>query len=379
MVIMCIQYIPLEGTTISMFKVAIMATMPLVLLLHFRISKATGIIFIYYMYILYTSYILHYNTFRSSTILYLLLFLITYATFYNLIWIDEVLNIDTFIQFIRKLIFVCVGIHVIQQLFQIAGIREFPLINLAYSISHRGSLSGYSIFIEPSIFSRCLGVFYYTYLKCNEFKQGYSVNIQQIFKSEHRLVTIAFGWSMFTMGSGTAFICLGILSLYFMKGVYFFLTIPIFASVFYILSYFEVQQFERATSVAEATVSMETEEVREVDGSASVRIAPLLNTIKELDFSEAETWFGHGVDYHVKIARKKGIQKIGGIDDYGLIAYIISLVFVFSCAIDFFSLATVMYFLGVGGGTGNVAYGWGILMFFTCLKYFNKREKQTMD
>ena len=123
-------------------------------------------------------------------------------------------------------------------------------------------------------------------------------------------------------------------------------------------------------------MTMDADEVQETDGSASTRIAPMLNTINNLDLSSFDTWFGHGVDYSYNIAKKKGIKILGAIDDFGLIAYILSLFLVFSCAIDFFSLATVMYFLGVGGGTTNIAYGWGLLMIFTCIKYFNHQNKE---
>ena len=65
---------------------------------------------------------------------------------------------------------------------------------------------------------------------------------------------------------------------------------------------------------------------------------------------------------------------MGGIDDYGLISYILGLGLIFLCAINFFSIATIMFFLGIGGGINNIAYGWGILMIFTCVKYFSKNH-----
>ena len=262
---------------------------------------------------------------------------------------------------------------IIHQLLRLAGINELLIVNLWYLQRGIGSnsLSG-----EPSTFARIMGVLYYAYLKCSEYQQGYPVNIQQIFNKDHRYVTMAFGWSMLTMGSGTAFICLGVLSLYFMRGAYFVFTIPIIFAVFSILSYFEVKQFERATTVTEATLSGDAEEVEEVDGSASARIAPILNTINNLDIGKTETWFGHGIDYSLNIAKKKGVRMMGEIDDYGLISYLLSLFFVFSCCIDFFSLGTIMFFLGIGGGTSNIAYCWGILMVFTCLKYFKYSLKE---
>ena len=371
LVIMCIQYIPLESRAgVSPVKVATMAIIPLIFITHFKLSRAVGIVSIFMVYILYTAYVLHGSTFRASTIIYMFMFFITYATFYNMLWVEQVFGMEEFLVFVKKFIYVLVGVLVIQQAFHLIGIRYFPLINMT-QILNRSILAGNSLSYEPSTLARTLGVLYYAYLKCHEYKQGHPVNIQQIFNKEHRLVSLGFGWAMFTMGSGTAFISLGILSLYFMKGAYFVFSIPIFVCVYFTLSYFEVKQFERATNVAEATMTGDVDEVREVDGSASTRVTPLLNTINRLDFNDQDTWFGHGVDYSVNIARKKGIRMMGQIDDYGLFSYILGLGLVFLCAINFFSIATLMYFLGVGGGLGNIAYGWGLLMVFTCVKYFN--------
>ncbi len=371
LVIMCIQYIPLESRAgVSPIKVATMAVMPLVLFTHFRLSKAVGLVTIYYLYILFTAYILHGETFRSSTIIYMLMFLITYALFYNLVWVEKVFSLDVFITFVRRFIYVLVGVLILQQVFILIGIRVFPLINLTYEM-RRGGLSAYSISYEPSTLARTLGVLYYAYLKCNEYKQGHAVNIQQIFNKEHRLVTLGILWAMFSMQSGTAYICMGVLSLYFMRGAYFVFSIPIFIGVYFALSYFEVEQFERATNAAEATMTLDANEVREADGSAAARIEPLLNTINKLDIDDSETWFGHGVDYGLNVSQYKKEVMIGSINDYGLIGYILILILLFSCALDFFSLGTLMYFIGIGGGTGNIAYGWGLLMIMTCIKYFN--------
>ena len=378
-VIMCIQYIPLESRAgVSPIKVATMTIMPLVFITHFKASKAVGIAFIYMIYIMYTAYFLHGSSFRASTVIYSFMFFLTYATFYNLIWVEQVFEMDEFIVFLKRFIYVLAGLLVVQQAFHLIGIRQFALLNMTQVLS-RSVMAGNSLSYEPSSLARTLGVLYYAYLKCHEYKQGRPVNIQQIFNKEHLWVSVAFGWSMFTMGSGTAFICLAVLSLYFMKGAYFVFAIPIFIGVYFSLSYFEVKQFERATSVAEATMTGDVNEVTETDGSAAQRIAPMLNTINGLDFNKSDTWFGHGVDYSFNVARLKNIRKVGEIDDYGLIAYILSLTLVFSCAINFFSIATIMFFLGIGGGTGNIAYGWGLLLIFTCVKYFHSKYRRNDD
>lgn len=374
LVIFSTQYIPLEGRTISLIKVAIMAIASVVLFTHLRISKALGIIFIYIFYIWFTAYFLHSETFRASTVIYLFLFLLTYVTFYNLVWKQEVLEIDEFIVFLKRFIYVLSIVLILQQIVHFFGIQYFPILNMYIDLSDRG-LSGNSFSLEPSIFARTMGVLYYAYLKCNEYKQDHEVTIFQILRGEHKTVTLFFLWSMFTMGSGTAFICLGILSLYFLRGAYMLFAIPIFVGVFYTLSYFEVRQFQRASVAVEATMTGDVDEVREADGSASARIEPVLNTIHYLDLNDVDAWFGHGVDYGKEHRFDKGKRMIGGISDYGFIAYILTLVLVFSCVMKFRSLGTIMFFCGVGGTVTNVAYCWGLLMIFTCVRYFHTQMR----
>lgn len=370
LVLFCIRYIPIETRAgISTLKVVTSGICALMYFTYLRpsVSKALVCCSIYLIYI-YMAASSHPESFRASTILYTASFLITYCTFYELLYFKRVFTIDFFLQLIRTLILVFFVVLLIHQFLRSIGIQEFLIVNM--QSLHRG-LGSNSLFGEPSTFARTMGVLYYAYLKCNEYKQGHAVNIQQVFNRDHRWVTIGFLWSMFTMGSGTAFICLGVLSLYFMKGAYFVFAIPIFIAVFFTLSYFEVRQFERATTVAEATMTGDVEEIQEADGSASSRIAPLINTINGLDINSSETWFGHGTDYSYKVARTKGIRKIGDIDDYGLIAYFLSLTIVFLCAINVNSLGAIMFFMGIAGGTGNVPYLWGLLMIMTCIRYFN--------
>lgn len=377
-VIFCTQYTPIEGYGISTFKVAFMSAMILVFLLNFRLSKAVALLFILFLIKFSTAYFVNGSSFRSSTMMYSLLFFITYATFYNIVWVERAVSLESFIKFLKAFIYTLGAILILQQLFIIVGIKSVPLINLTYVLK-RGGLSAYSLSLEPSHFARVLGVLYYAYLKCNEFQQGHSVNIQQIFNPYHRWITLLFAWSMFTMGSGTAFICLGVLSFYFMKGAYFVFAIPICIGVYFTLSYFEVKQFERARISAEATLTGDVDEVRETDGSAASRIEPLLNTIHNLDFNKSETWFGYGIDHSVNARFTRGKRMIGGIEDFGLISYLAGMTFIYTCCIEFFSLGNVMLWTGIGGGTGNIAYQWGLLCLFSFVRYFHHCYKNKVE
>lgn len=367
--LMLTQYIPIESRAgVSWVKVAMMTITPFVLVRYLKVTKAFICAFMYMSWIFMTAYFLHPWNFRSSTVIYLYMFVMTYVAFYNFVWVQNVFSLDYFIKLVRNLIYILTIILIIQQIFIIVGITYFPLINLS-QILNRG-IGANSLTYEPSTFARVMGVLYYAHLKCNEYRSGVKLSISTIFSAEHRWVTISFLWSILTMGSGTAFICLGVLSLYFMRGFQFLYAIPIFVAVYFTLNFFEVKQFNRAVITAQATMTGDAYEVREVDGSASARIAPVLNTLN-MDFTEAKSWLGEGCDTALR-NRHTDNRYMGEINDYGLIAYILGLILVFSCAIKPSSLATLMFIMGIGGGTGNIPYAWGLLMLLTCVRYFSE-------
>ncbi len=371
LIVFLTQFVWIEGNNISYLKVGIMALCPVLLLIHRPpINKAIIWGGVYYIYVVLTASF-HPDTFRASTLIYLLMFILMYIVFYSFIH-SERFSLDYFTKVVKWLI-IAYGICLfLQQICIIFGIRFMPFLNL----NKQFFLSLYklpSLAIEPSHSARILGVLFYAYLKCNEFQYGYRIRLSTLFSKEHRFVTYAFLWSMLTMGSGTAFICLGVLSLYFMKGFQFLYAIPIFIAVYFTLNFFEVKQFNRALSTAQATMTGDAQEVREVDGSASARIAPMLNTLN-MDFLERKNWVGEGCDTSLKY-RHSNNRYMGEINDYGLIAFFLGLIFVFSCAIKPLSLGTIMFFAGIGGGTGNIPYAWGLLMLMTCIRYFFETYK----
>lgn len=369
LVLFLTQIVFVEGYTISYVKVGVMALCP-VLMFFYRIpiTRAMVLCTVYYVYIVLTASF-HPDTFRASTLIYLLLFLLMYVLFYSLVHTGA-FSLQYFIRGVKYLIFAYCICLILQQICFLIGIRFFPLINLNRQF-FLGINKLPSLAIEPSHSARILGVLFYAYLKCNEFCAGTKLSILSVFSPEHRWVTIAFLWSMLTMGSGTAFICMGVLSLYFMKGFQFLYAIPIFVSIYFILNFFEVQQFQRAVVTAQATMTGDAHEIAKADGSALVRIKPLLNTLS-LDLSDPASWFGKGCDASLSNGLYGDNRYLSEIGDYGLIAYILGLILVFSCSIKPLSLGTLMLFMGIGGGTGNIYYGWGILMIFTCIHYFFK-------
>ena len=309
---------------------------------------------------------------RFSTLGYLGMFLITYMVFYNLLYKKHAFSLMYFIRLLRFMILAYAVCLLAQQAFVLVGIRNFPLINL-YNQYYLAIDKLPTWTQEPSSSARVLGALYYAYLRCCEIVEEEKLSLKRIFEPFHRWITIGYLYTMTTMGSGTAFIVLMIQALYFVQAKRLWYVVPVFIGLYFTLPLMNIRQLDRAVNVINATLTLDAEVVRETDGSASSRIVPILNTLN-MDLNSSETWFGKGT---IRVEDKyRGMSqkaKIGNIDQYGLISYIVSLLLVFSCCMDFMSLPTIMFFAGVGGGVVNMAYPWGILMVFTIVRYFQTK------
>ena len=368
LVMMCVQFVAIEGYGVSNVKVALMALAPLLFV--FRVpymTKATLWCSLYMVVVLFCAFQQDYV--RFSTLGYLGMFLITYIVYYNLLYKKHAFSLMYFIRLLRIMILAYVFCLLAQQVFVLIGIRNFPLINL-YN-QHFLAIDKLPTWTqEPSSSARILGVLYYAYLKCCEIVEEEKLSLKRVFELPHRWITIGFLYAMTTMGSGTAFISLMVLAMYFLKRKALWYVVPIFIGLYFTLPLMNIKQLDRAVNVINATLTLDAEEVKRVDGSAASRVVPLLNTLN-MDLSKSETWYGKGTinkdNWHHGMIYK---AKMGNIDQYGLLSYIVSLILVFSCCMHFVSIPTIMFFAGVGGGVTNFAYLWGILMIFAAVRYF---------
>ena len=372
LVMMCVQLVAIEGYGVSNVKVVLMALAPLLFIFRVPyITKATLWCGLYMAVVLFCAYQQDYV--RFSTLGYLGMFLITYIVYYNLLYKKHAFSLMYFIRLLRIMILAYAICLVAQQAFVLVGIRNFPLINL-YN-QYYLSISKLPVWnLEPSHVARVLGVMYYAYLKCCEIVEGERLSLARVFEKPHRWITIGFLYTMTTMGSGTAFISLMILAMYFLKRKALWYVVPIFIGLYFTLPLLNIKQLDRAVNVINATLTLDADEVRRVDGSAASRVIPLLNTLN-MDLKDSKTWFGNGtIKQEDKYRGMSQKAKIGNIDQYGLVSYIVSLILMFSCCMNFVSIPTLMSFVGVGGGIINFAYPWGILMIFTVVKYFEENR-----
>lgn len=346
----------------------ILATSIIIVMLFYSLKMSKAII-IGTIYLLLQFFVasFHPETFRSSTLFFSALLVYSYVAFYNLINIEKVFTIEHFIRLCKWVIIAYFIVCLIQQAFILVGIKNLLIINL-YNLG-RG-LGCNSLCREPSTFGRFMLIFYYAYIKCNEYKRDEGpFTLGELFSGEHRKISLMFLWMMLTMGSGTAFVCLILLSFYFVRWHNWYYIVPTLLVCYGLMQASGIESLDRATATIEATTTLDKDVVRETDGSAAARITPILNSITA-DFTKSETWFGYGIDSGIGDKYNRTIFH-----DYGFIFYIISLLFCFTCAYNFWSLGTIFMFAGVGGGAGsNIQYAWALMMVMTCVKYFYKNR-----
>lgn len=371
LILMCMQYELIEGigNEVSYLKFGMMCLSPFILLIASpKISKAVywGIL---YILLSFFSALLHYETFRLSTVGYLISFIMAFILYYNLVYCEKVFTIDYFYKIIKYLIVAYIICLILQQIAITVGIHKLYIINLICFLD-RG-IGAQSLSLEPSHSATILTFLFLAFLRIFEIKWGKeSVTIIRIFKQE-KWVLIGFVWSMLTMGSGTAIIGLGILSLYFIRRRVIIIAIPTLLIFYIAIPYINFKPLQRAKVTLDAVLTLDIKNVKKADHSAAYRVVPLLNTITELDLTKAETWIGKGVDTTKNTKYLSKGQMLTGITDYGLICYIVALTFISVCCFTrFLSFEMLIFIAMLSCDIRSIYLIWGGFMVFTTIKYF---------
>lgn len=373
LVLFCIQYIPIESRGgVSIIKVGISLLCPFCWFIHTpKINKALLLLLCYFVFVCLTASF-YPNTFRISTLLFLLSHIFVFLTYYNYVWMENVFNIDSFIRLIQKFINVYTIVLIIQQCFIIVGIKYFPLINLSQPLD-RG-IGANSLSYEPSSFAITISVLFLSLLRLYEIKYSRKITISELFY-EARWVCIGFLWSILTMGSGTAIIALGILACYFLRGTKSIIIISLFIFIYWMIPMIDFTPLQRAYNSFNALLTFDTNNIKQTDSSAAYRLVPLANTLTNLDLSNWQAWFGYGIDSIKANDYFNAGKMIGGIREYGLVSFIIAQLFVFKCCIrKFFSLETLMWIGLFNMSLNNIPFYWGAIMIFSTTNYFYKRQ-----
>lgn len=365
LVFMSVQLLFLEGWAVSVPKVAYMAITPfLMLMLSPNLSKATiwGLVF---FVVTVGMSVVQFGTPRMSTFYYTALFLLVFNLYYNLVYINRAFTLDAFLKVVTGVIYAYGICLVLQQAFLLLGIRYMPFVNLM-GLDYYDLFRFNSLAIEPSHAARILTVYFYAFLKLLEYKNGEHPSPLYLWK-EHKWTVLVFLYTIVAIGSGTAFIGLAILGLYFLKPQNATLVVVSGFALYMLVPLIDYEPLSRAVAVFNAALSGDTELVRHTDSSAAVRVNIVLDTLLHIDFYDMDTWLGKGVDS--TLLSEKAV--VSAITDYGLVSYLLKLLLFFVCCFSsFFSLEILMFVLLFSFNVGNIAYGWAALMVFSTLKYF---------
>lgn len=373
-----IQYIPLESRSgVSMVKVAVMAICPIVFFLKtFKLTKIFFWMAAYYGLVMLAAW-MYPETFRASTVIYLAMFIFMFITFHNLIYIEEKFSYELFLSVVKGLLMAFTICLILQQISISLGRVQMPIINLT-QVLERG-IGANSLSFEPSSAARTMAVLFLAMLRLYEIKFGHAPTVKELFL-EARWPLLGFLWSMLTMGSGTAFVALALLAFYFIKRNYALTILPILIITYFFIPYIDFAPLQRAYEAVNAAMTLDTDDIIETDSSAAVRIAPMINTITNLDFMDFQTWFGHGIDYGLSFtnaAERMKNRMLGGISEYGLLSFIVMQFVIFSCVIKkVISVETLLWIFLFGLTFANISYTWGAMMIFATIRYFQIQDEQ---
>ena len=359
-----------DSVTSSPLKLGIMGLAPILFI--FRVPKLNrALLFggLFFLLCLLFSYLN--DNIRFSTIGYLGMFIISFVVFYNLIHCNA-FSYAYFHRYIGLLIVLFGVVIILQQITILMGFRDFKVINL-YNQDFLAITRVPSLSLEPSHTGRIMAVLMIAFIRCIELKnQGESVTLRQLFKRDCWPVTILFLWSMVTMGSGTAFIALGILCLYFIRLRTVVFVLPLLILIVFLGDIMGIENIQRALKVSQTVAQGGTiEDIQQADVSASTRIIPLVNTFTKIDLTDFATWIGHGTKEKDSLWWVDKDRKLDVVSQYGLIVFLISLVFVYKCMIyKVLSIETLLFFFLFGFSLGNIFYTWGAMMVFASVRYF---------
>ena len=377
---MSVQIIALEGMSISPLKAGAMAiSFPILFYMLARTRRDMAVLFlaIVYLTVLTCCSIMSSAVVSWDRIIYRAMFLSTFICHYYIVYSEK-----TDISFVRKLFafIVCAygASFILQCFFFVIGIREMPLINLSGAMTMGGGIKANCLAIEPSHAGRILAFVYWGYIVLTEIVNGSEMTIIEHYK-KNPYVTVSFWLTMLFMGSSTAILGAAIVGIHFFKKRLEIYLFAVIACIVFMNIDFHIETLDRLKKVVEAFMSDDTvDTLKHTESSGGARIAPIVNTLTHLDVTSLETWIGRGSDNVRTHAAMWTTQRIGDINDFGLVTYICSLIFVFKCCIRrFFCIETLLFTILLGFAIGSLYTCWCGMMVFTAIRHYDYLYKKT--
>ena len=362
----------------NLLLIGVMSFSPIIILISSKIDVADKSLWFFLASILVFPNLFHPETMRWSTVLYSIMFALTFIAFKQLLQQNN-LSITHYSNILKYLIYAYCIVLLIQQFCVLMGLPIFNLSN--YDPNEPWKLN--SLSAEPSHSGRIVALLMYSYITIDELVTNRKYGPKFILKKD-KWVWIAFFWTMITIGSGTAIFFLIIVLFKFLR-VKKLITFVIFSIVFIsILNSIEIKSIERSKNVFLSTLTLDKSTILKVDHSAAMRIVPVIVTANHLELNSVNGWFGNGVDFTSEFMSDEvpGLPKGksgGGLFqiwlEYGFISFTFFVVFSFSSVYrkrDYLSFIFWFFIVLIYGVNNQIVWLCIILLFTN--KYFHKKQ-----
>ena len=321
--------------------------------------------------------LLHFSSFRLSTVVYAFLFLVTFIA-YKRILCSGCFDKFAYLHLIRQLFLGYLVVLIVQQVMTMVGL---PVFNQCWKFSNPFKLN--SLAHEPSYIGGTLIVLFYSYIKIYESIHNQEIKLGQFYR-KNKEICFSFLYVCLTCFSTWSLFSVLIMGMYLFRKKKLIL---VFLSVIclLLLSLLNLETVSRLVNIIPAILTFNTDLIKSVDLSAAARINPVLFYIQDFNPLSIDAWLGLGVDYSKthSIVRlldtdlfKEQENATGGLFpafflDYGLLAGIFFLTCLKKYAvikfISFPFVVWLLFFLPVGF---NTYMTWFFFMVMYATNYY---------
>ncbi|KAA8482028.1 hypothetical protein F1649_12870 [Arcticibacter tournemirensis] len=359
--------------------IAVMGIVPILLVFQFRAiaNRSTSLVYAVFGTMLLSS-LLHSDAFRIDTILYSLMFIFTFVYYCYLV--DRTpLTVDVYGKLIVFLLWAFFVTMVCQQ---ICAFLNLPIVN--YRVGDQSTFKVNSLASEPSYFGKIVTLLMISYITIREVVSGEKYKLSNGFKQD-RTIWIIFLYQMLFCGSSFALILLAVVLFKYakitLKSVMLLAPFVILATT--VLGNLDLVVLERVLKIGEAILTLDENKIFEADQSGAFRIVPTIYYFKQVSFFSPDFWLGAGID-HTKNVMPTLMASLDEHDfavglfpafiwDFGLIATIVLLIFVFRYGIAKDSKVDfLIWLLIVLDAPFNTQLFWITIMLMFSNKFFRE-------
>ncbi|WP_443632135.1 hypothetical protein ABXT64_06555 [Candidatus Marifrigoribacter sp. Uisw_064] len=365
----------------NLLLIGVMGLSPIIILYFGRFDRINPWLAFFMVSIIIFPLIYQPQSMRWSTVLYAIMFCLTFIAYKELLYHSK-FTVIHYYKLLKYLIYAYFIVLLIQQFCVLTGLPIFNLSN--YNPITPWKLN--SLSAEPSHTARVVALLLYSYITIKELLLDRSYNFRLDFKKD-KWVWIAFFWTMVTMGSGTAFLFIGVVLLKLIRFKNFIPFLIIGCVMFVIVDFVGSNSINRTYNVVLATASLDESIIIEADHSASFRIVPMIVLAKMLDVTTLNGWFGYGIDYVSTFMSnfiKGGGDKVSGgglfalAIEYGLVSFFLFIIFSIKACYDKNDrlLSVIFWFLLVFMMGVNIQITWLCIILLISNKMFKQLLKK---